>query len=65
MAGKVKGARRNVWISNSRRNVEALPFRCDANGGGRSGGVMDLAGMHQDRSSLGGKYTQKPAGCNA
>lgn len=65
LAGKVKGARRNVWILNSRRNVEAPPFRCDANGGDRSGDFMDLAGMHQDHSSLGRKYTRKPAGCNA
>lgn len=65
LAGKVKGARRNMWISNSRGNVEAFPFRRDANGGDRSGDFMDLARMHRDHGSLGRKYTQKPAGCNA
>lgn len=38
---------------------------CDASGDDRSGGFMDLAGTLRDRGSLGRKYTQKPAGCNA
>lgn len=65
MAGEVKGARRSVWILNGRRNAEPFPSRRDANGGDRSGDFMDLAGMHQDHSSLGRKHAQEPAGCNA
>lgn len=54
-----KGQRRqHVWILNSRRNTEAFPCRCDANGGDGSGDFMDLAGMHQGHSSLGRKYTE-------
>lgn len=75
--GKGQRCGRDVWILNSQRNSKnrsvertAPPwrrfhYRPIANGSDRVDDFMDLAGIHQDRSSLGREYTQKPAGCNA